>query len=106
MQTKINRDLRGAWQANSRIMLDDKTVLCISTHKTFSGALVTSAAVNHLTDDGFESHTMFGDFHKIIIANKVRVTESAVKAQHDAALLVLDSIKDEIATFYANKEAA
>ena len=67
MQTKINRDLHGAWQGNTRIMLDDKTVLRLSTHKTFNGALVTSASVHHLTGDGGETHLMFGDFHKNVI---------------------------------------
>lgn len=105
MHTRINRDLHGSWQANTRIMLDEKRVLCISTHKTFSKALVTSASIHKLNDDGFESHMMFQDFHKIMIATKVRVTENNVKAQHDAALLMLDSLKNEVSEYYTNKAA-
>lgn len=105
MHTRTTRDLHGSWQANTRIMLDDTRVLCVSTHKTFSNALVTSASIHKLNDDGFESHTMFRDFNKIMIATKVRVTENAVKAQHDAALLMLDSLKNEVNEYYTNKAA-
>lgn len=106
MHTRINRDLHGAWQANTRVMLDDKNALRISTHKVSSGALVTSATHVTCDDNGFESFIVFQNFHKMVIVKRVRVTENAVKAQHDAVLLMLDSLKDEMNEYYRNKQAA
>ena len=106
MHTRINRDLHGAWQANTRVMLDDKNALRICTHKVSSGALVTSATHVTCDDNGFESFIVYQNFRKLVIVKKVRVTEQAVKAQHDAVLLLIDSLKDEMNEYYTNKQAA
>ena len=105
MHTRVTRDLHGAWQANTRVMLDDKNALRISTHKVSSGALVTSATHVTCDDNGFESFIVYQNFHKLVIVKRVRVTESNVKAQHDAALLILDELKNEMREYYEKKAA-
>jgi len=104
IKTKIGRDLRGNWKGESYVHLTPCTGLRILTSKNATGKLVTTA--QHVRyEDGIESFFLFADFHKFVIVKETRVTEKAVKAQHDAALLVLDSIVNECNEFYANKES-
>ena len=105
MHTRISRDLHGAWQANTRIMLDERNALRINTHKLSNGKLVTSATHVTCDDNGFESFIVFQNFHKLVIVKQCRVTEQAVRSQHDAALVMLDSLKDEMTAYYNNKAA-
>ena len=105
MKTRINRGLHGSWQAETWVPLDANAGLRISTRKVAQGALVTSATRMTL-NDGVVSYMMFRDFHKIYLAMNTRVTQNAVKAQHDEALSMLDKIKADCEAFYAEKEAA
>ena len=105
MKTRINRGLHGSWQAETWIPLDANTGIRLSTRKVAQGALVTSATRMTL-NDGVVSYMMFRDFHKIYLAMNARVTQNAVKAQHDEALSMLDKIKSDCAEFYSSKQEA
>ena len=105
IETRINRGLTSTWKAESYVHLTPTTGLRITTSKNHAGKLVTTA--QHVRfDDGVETFMLFADFHKFIIVKDVRVTENAVKAQHDAALLLIDSIVNECEEFYRNKKDA
>ena len=105
IDTKINRNLHGAWHANSYVHLTPDTGLRITTSKNSRGKLVTSAYRVRFDEHGAEIHFLFGDFHKFVIVKDVRCTENNVKAQHDAALLLVDSLINECNEFYAKKES-
>jgi hypothetical protein len=105
MKTKISRDLRGAWQGQSFVPLENNRAVRLSTLKTHSGAIVSSATVVTMETMGFV-YQPFSDYHKRLIVSNVRATEKAVMDQHEKALAMLDEIKAEIAAFYAKKDAA
>lgn len=106
MNTRVCRDLHGSWKAESYIPMTPGRGIRLVTRKVQSGALVTSATCVHIDHEGLESHYMFQDFHKIIRASQVRVTQNAVAAQHDLALASADAIKQECENYYANREKA
>ena len=105
INTKISRGLTGKWRGESYVHLTPTTGLRITTSKNHAGKLVTTA--QHVRfDDGVETFMLFADYHKFILVKDVRCTENAVKAQHDAALLLIDSIINECNEFYAKKDSA
>ena len=99
--TIVHKNIRNSWQAEDSIDLPDERVLKVSTHKTSSGALVTTATV-HKRDNGFLSHMVYRDFSQRLIVGKSRCTEGNVAAQHAAAMLKINETLDAITVHYAN----
>ena len=93
---------RDGWKAQSTIDLGNGRQLQISTSKTYSGALVSSALVGKV-EGGFFSFMMYQDFQKRIIARKVRVTDKAVEAQHAEALGQLSEILAAVRIQYGDE---
>lgn len=91
-QTTYYRDTRKNPKAETLVHLFDDFWLKVSTHKVYSGSLVTSAHV-HKAKGMFEEHRMYTDYSARIEDNKVRVTERAVQTQHERVLLSLEAIK-------------
>ena len=104
MNTIVRKDHYGQWRADTRIEFnpDERLVLEIHTGKNSRGELYTSASV-HKIDGAFSTFRMFQDFHKIMVANRVRATEKAVRAQHDDVLSRMESIRQYAKQHYASK---
>jgi len=105
MKTKISRDLRGAWQGQSYVPLENNRAIRVGTIKTHSGAIVSSATVVNMESMGF-SYMPFSDYSKRLIVSNVRATEKAITEQHTKAIEMVADIMPEIAAFYAAKEEA
>ena len=101
----IRKDHYGAWVMKTQVELMDNYVLEISTSKRSSGILSTTANV-HKVEGGFMTHRMFQDYSKQLVAEKVRVTEKAVRAQHAEALKMLDVIVLEVYAQYNFEKTA
>lgn len=93
-KTTYYRDIRNKPKAETLVHLFDKFWLKVSTHKVYSGSLVTSAHV-HQAEGKFETHRMYTDYSKRLEDNVIRVTEKAVQLQHERVLLSLEAIKAE-----------
>lgn len=98
-----NKDIRGNWHMSEDIDLPGagNRSLRLSTHKTSSGQLVTSATVGTV-DRGMFSYMMYTDFNKRIIATRpARVTAKVVDAQHSVAKEChMDALMAEIIAHY------
>jgi hypothetical protein len=103
--TVTRKDYHGAWASKTQIELPDDHVLEISTSKKSSGVLSTTATV-HKVEGSFMSHRMFQDYSKQLVAERVRVTEKAVVAQHNRAMEQLDSILVEVNAQYKFEQTA
>ena len=88
----------------TKIDLDNSRLVTISTMKRSSGLLVTFASVGTRNGD-FISSIMFQDFTKNLASQKVRVTEKAVRLQHQQALDGIESLLAEIEDFYSKETA-
>ncbi len=76
--------------------------LRLATNKTSRG--LTSSATCHKIEDSFEVHRMFHDYSREWIhSNPARVTEKLVDQQHATFETMLDSIKKDVAKWYAEK---
>lgn len=104
-QTVIRKDHYGAWVMKTQVELMDNYVLEISTSKRSSGVLSTTANV-HKIEGGFMTHRMFQDYSKHLVSEKVRVTEKAVRAQHEQALKMLDVVVLEVYAQYKFEQTA
>ncbi len=82
---RVYRDHWKVLHAETKIMLDETKQLSISTSKSSSGMLITSANVGHLKD-GCLSMMLFQDFSESRIAQSHpgRVTEKVILEQHNA----------------------
>lgn len=95
----------GNWLASSSAMLDDDKRLKVITTKGRDGSIRSSAYVFMTEPCGFESHRMVGDFAAVLITNKARATESAVKRQHEEAMDKAGDIISRAMDFYRSKAA-
>lgn len=73
--------------------------------KRSNGALVSAASV-HQKDGAFMSHTFGRDYRANLADRKVRVSESAVAAQHAEALEMLDVVLASVRAHYQAEEVA
>lgn len=105
MKTTIGRDQRGAWQSETSMDIDACKALVILTMKRSNGALVSTASV-HQKDGPFLSHTFGRDYRVNLADRKVRVSESAVAAQHAEALGLLDVVLASVQKHYQAEEVA
>lgn len=80
--TRIYKDARNGWAAETDLPLDNGRVLKILTMKRHNGQISTSAQAVAITEHGF-SFVMYQDFHRHSIAHSMdRCTEKNVAAQH------------------------
>lgn len=92
--------------AETTVELENKRLLKISTSKsTISRRLQTTATV-HTRDGGALVHKFAfgsrnGDFSKRMCSQETRVTEKAVREQHQQALAQLKGILQEVQDHYA-----
>jgi len=97
--TIVSKDCRNNWRAEDTYDLGNSQQLNISTHKVFSGELVTTATVGKV-DGGFVSHMMYQDFNKCVNRTKDRCTQKNVEAQHAIAVGMLDYLKEAVKLHY------
>lgn len=94
----------GNWLAGSYAMLDDNKSLKVTTTKGYNGEIRTAAYV-FIREDGHETHRMFTDFAIVVMKNKARATESAVKRQHAEAMEKAGDIIAQAMDFYRSNAA-
>lgn len=103
MKTTVYKGLRG-WAAKTEMPFDDKRELHFSTTKNFNGHLITTVSVVEVKA-GFVVYKPFDDFHETLRAEKVRVSEKAVREQHQRGLVMLEQVKSRAVAHYASKAA-
>jgi hypothetical protein len=104
MKTSIYKGYYG-WTAETGLNLPDNRFAKITTMKRHGGNLATTITVGTSNGDFF-STVMFQDYNKTLISEKVRVTEKAVKNQHQKALDDLTIQLDNIKRFYDGEPVA
>lgn len=99
--TRYQRNETGPY-ARTEVALPNNRLLTITTRRAYpSSPLKTTASVG-LVDDGFVIHTAMRDFVETLAATKLaRLTEGAVKAQHDRQLASLPDLIGRVEAFYA-----
>lgn len=97
---RVYRDWHKVLRAETLIMIDDTKELTISTAKSNSGMLITSANVMHLTGDGGKSCVLFQDFYesRVLQSKPGRVTEKVILAQHGQ--VDIDALVQKAKAFY------
>jgi hypothetical protein len=100
--THAQKDIRGNWKMEDSIDLVANRVLKVSTHKTSSGWLVTTASV-HVKEGSFLTHRMYHDFSQRMESSSVRCTEKNVTAQHAACMAKINEIHSAITVHYIAK---
>lgn len=97
---KVFKSING-WKAESFFKLDDRHSLHVTTSKRSNGQLATTATRVTDSEDGMSySFAVYQDFYKTLVTSATRVTEKAVKSQHEKALEGLDDLKKEVENFY------
>jgi hypothetical protein len=82
IQTRIKKDIRNMWKAESVAMITEDLQLSVTTRKMSNGELVTNASVSKL-EGNFHSHVMYQDFsRRVRVTSPKRVTSKVVEAQH------------------------
>lgn len=102
METKVFKDIRGNWQAQTEVPFSGDLFIRVYTMKRYDGSIVTSVTGNTRTAYGFV-HSCPGDFSKLAISSGGRCTEKKVKEQQAAALTQLPAILNEVTAFYAGR---
>lgn len=102
MKTEVYKSIYG-WKAETHIDLGNSRELHFTTMKRSSGFTLTTA--NCITvKDGFNTFAPFTDYSDNVLAQKLdRVTEKAVREQHQKALLRLEEVKSKVRAHYAAK---
>ena len=107
IKTSYKRSKYDGWQGNSRLRVSATRVLLITTRKG-PGALVSSAQCVTNEGDGFDSFLVFGDYSERLLATScARVTEKAVREQHERLVSDERLMKDLVARteqFYRAKQ--
>ena len=95
------KDIRGNWYLSEDIPLAGNRTLRLSTHKTSSGQLATSATVG-IVEGGMFSYMMYTDFNKrVVVTRPDRITAKVVDIQHSVAKeCYMDILMAEIIAFY------
>jgi len=102
MNTIYFRDQDG-WNGKTTIDLENGRQLVIRTSKrAFGGGLIAG--------DGVRRHAMSfglgnGDYsERLVLSQHARITEKVVRAQHEATLARITSIRDDVRDYYAAQE--
>lgn len=103
MKTQYFRDEFGH-QASTLVLVEVNRALLITTSKWPDGNLTTTASVRTLREGRFTLEVSvdgLGDFYKKLeVTRPGRATAALVKAQHEACLLLLADLQQEIETHY------
>ena len=103
MKTEVYKSIYG-WKAETHIDLGNNRELHFTTMKRSSGVTTTQATVVKV-EGTMISHMLFQDYSEAILSEKLgRVTEKAVREQHQIALLRLEEVKSKVRAHYAAKE--
>lgn len=94
------------WEADTHVELEDSHILRIHTMKHYGGELVTTATRMVRTTGDFLglSYIPTEDFNAVVIRERVRVTERAVRSQHAWALEQVNDLKARVKDHYAALE--
>ena len=108
MQTFMRKSAHYGWRATTEIHLpaiSDNTYLEVNTYKRSTGGLVTWA--NVVTKEGcFNVFTPFSTYcDRVLMTMIERVTEKAVKKQHEEALKIIDGYVEKAIEFHQKKAA-
>jgi hypothetical protein len=101
---EIHKGSDGNWLVRSHAMIDDTKNLKVTTTKGQGGEIRTAAYV-FIREDDHETHRMFTDFAVVLIKNKARATESAVRRQHEEAMEKAGDIIAQAMDFYRSNVA-
>jgi hypothetical protein len=101
MTTRYQRNETGPF-ARTEVKLANNRLLTITTRRAFPSAPLKTTASVGLVKDGFVTHVAMRDYVEALAANKLtRLTEAAVKAQHDRQLASLPDLIGRVEAFYA-----
>ena len=105
MQTRTYKDhyKRIVTETTKELTINNrKAELSISTSKSDSGALKTSASIGWPSDDGMSvTHAIFSDYYATVVSSRpARITEKVNQMQHELALGKLPEIEASILTHY------
>lgn len=99
--TRYLRNETGPY-ARTEVELANNRLLTITTRRAFPSAPLKTTASVGLVKDGFVTHLAMRDYVEALAANKLtRLTEAAVKAQHDRQLASLPDLIGRVQAFYA-----
>src|SRR5690554_1850454 len=101
--TLVEKNRDNDWAATTDFHMfeqgQEQFFLRIETTKDYNGMLVTTAKAYSKDGSGFISHRYPNDYKHVLTSTKARVTEKAVRTQHEAALT---NIQDVFATAMAH----
>jgi len=104
METRIEKNLRGDWSAETVVPYRDNLKLRVVTMRRSSGRLETF--VSAITEErGMWTHRLYGDFSALIESETVRVTERRVREQHARAMSRVDDMVYSADLHYQQVEA-
>ena len=99
METRIQKSCYGTWMAETITPLNDKLHLCLTTMKRFDGNITTTVNTGK-KESYFFVYDPFSNFKKTLLSSSERCTKPAVERQHNAAIAMLDTIKDQALAHY------
>lgn len=107
METTFGKGSVG-WSAKTTLDLPDARQLVIRTERrVFGGGLATNGTVFTINGDGTTTHVMglgvagFGDYsERLMLTQPARITEKAVRQQHEQVLARIDAIRDQALAYY------
>lgn len=101
MTTRYQRNETGPY-ARTEVELANNRLLTITTRRASPSAPLKTTASVGLVNDGFVTHRAMRDYLETLAATKLtRLTEGAVKAQHDRQLASLPDLIGRVEAFYA-----
>jgi len=90
------------WSAETIVKFENNREMRISTHKTSSGQIVSSANVG-INENGGWLWAPFSDFGKRLLVTKGKATEKYVTNQHNEAIKDLDTLIAQARAFYKSE---
>lgn len=101
---KVSKDYRGNWRAATTIQLmplSSKRSLDITTSKSCSGDVSTTASVSVVDEDNCKTHAIFDDYHTNMMRHYIkRCTSKAIEDAHVKALDKFDVILQQVEIHY------
>jgi len=108
-ETAMRQSFNG-WRAETSHVLEtlangSQRVLELSTSKTSRGGAISSFASVSIIARHTKTHAIFGDYAKTVHQEPcARVTEKALRAAHDRALVNFPNVIAEAQAFYEEKD--
>lgn len=101
--TKIYRNIRNGWTAETDHDIDGVKVLTVTTSRRSDKTLTTTVTVrtrSEIRGMPMLCWDMGRDYHATVLKEHIRATEKSVAKQHETVLGHLSTIKDRIAEHY------